>query len=400
MMQKNNIEPQHDSGSPAALLDSMSSPGCDDGNGDEGGEMAKRAKVATRQAAGPEMFASHSDTQVIYCGDNLDKLRSMPTGMVDLIYIDAPFNSNRNYEVFWGETKEKRAFEDRHESTKAYIEFMRPRCVELRRALKDTGSFYYHCDWHASHYVKVMLDQIFGENQFQAEIIWERTNARNEPSRWPRVHDTIYHYSKTKSYYFERLMVPGDAAKMPHTLITGPDGRKYNTFELTGSGRRNGESGLPWKGYDPDSFGRHWGYCQAQLDEWDSAGLIHWPKKTGKTGGFPRKRAETPFAPETRMVQLGDVWTDIDRINQSAAEKTGYPTQKPLSLLERIIRSSCDKDDIVLDAFCGCGDRLGSRAEPGTAMDRNRHLADRVSRHVGKAGEGLRAPREAGFHRP
>jgi DNA methylase len=106
------------------------------------------------------------DTRVIYCGDNLEQLGKLPDACVDLIYIDPPFNSNRNYEVFWGETKEKRAFADRHASTQAYIEFMRPRCVELHRVLKKTASFYYHCDWHASHYVKVMLDQIFGENQF------------------------------------------------------------------------------------------------------------------------------------------------------------------------------------------------------------------------------------------
>jgi DNA modification methylase len=104
------------------------------------------------------------DTRVIYCGDNLEQLAKLPDACVDLIYIDPPFNSNRNYEVFWGETKEKRAFDDRHESTRAYIDYMRPRCVQLARVLKKTGSFYYHCDWHASHYVKVMPDQIFGEN--------------------------------------------------------------------------------------------------------------------------------------------------------------------------------------------------------------------------------------------
>ena len=106
------------------------------------------------------------DTRVVYCGDNLEQLAKLPDACVDLIYIDPPFNSNRNYEVFWGETKEKRAFEDRRENTKAYIDYMRPRCVQLARVLKQTGSFYYHCDWHASHYVKVMLDQIFGENNF------------------------------------------------------------------------------------------------------------------------------------------------------------------------------------------------------------------------------------------
>jgi len=110
------------------------------------------------------------DTRIIYCGDCLDQLRKLPDACVDLIYIDPPFNSNRNYEVFWGETKEKRAFEDRHASTQAYIEYMRPRCVELARVLKKTGSFYYHCDWHASHYVKVMLDQIFRENDVLAYL--------------------------------------------------------------------------------------------------------------------------------------------------------------------------------------------------------------------------------------
>src|SRR6266478_7061222 len=140
------------------------------------------------------------DTRVIYCGDNLEQLRKLPDACVDLIYIDPPFNSNRNYEVFWGETKEKRAFEDRHASTQAYIEFMRPRCLELHRVLKKTGSFYYHCDWHASHYVKVMLDQIFGENQFVNEIIWKRQSAHNDAKQgskhYGRVHESILFYNK------------------------------------------------------------------------------------------------------------------------------------------------------------------------------------------------------------
>ena len=110
----------------------------------------------------------------------MEQLSKLPDACVDLIYIDPPFNSNRNYEVFWGETKEKRAFEDRHASTQAYIDFMRPRCVELARVLKPTGCFYYHCDWHACHYVKVMLDQIFGENGFINEIVWKRQSSHND----------------------------------------------------------------------------------------------------------------------------------------------------------------------------------------------------------------------------
>ena len=130
--------------------------------------MAKKTPAAEQPAAHhaadttpsalPRRPSSLVDTRVIYCGDNLEQLAKLPDACVDLIYIDPPFNSNRNYEVFWGETKEKRSFDDRHASTQAYIDFMRPRCMKLARVLKKTGSFYYHCDWHASHYVKVMLD--------------------------------------------------------------------------------------------------------------------------------------------------------------------------------------------------------------------------------------------------
>src|SRR5438876_4532054 len=152
------------------------------------------------------------DTCAIYCGDNLEQLRKFPAACVDLIYIDPPFNSNRNYEVFWGETKEKRAFEDRHASTQAYIDYMRPRCVELHRVLKKTGSFYYHCDWHASHYVKVMLDQIFGENNFVNEIVWKRSDAKSDVGQgskhFGRVHDSIFYYVGSDTYTFNPRFTP------------------------------------------------------------------------------------------------------------------------------------------------------------------------------------------------
>ena len=312
-----------------------------------------------KQTDQPDLFPLRR-SQVIYCGDNLAQLPKIPAESVDLIYIDPPFNSNRNYEVFWGETKEKRAFEDRHESTKAYIEYMRPRCAELSRVLKTTGSFYYHCDWHASHYVKVMLDQILGENNFQNEIVWQRTNSRTESANWPRLHDVLFLYTGgQKGYCFNPLMVLGDEGKMPHTLVTGPGGKKYNSSDLTGGGiTAKGESGKPWRGFNPTDFGRHWGYSRSQLDEWDAAGLIHWPKSKGTAGGFPRKRDEKSFIPSARMVQVGSVWTDIDRLNQTAKERLGYPTQKPLALLERIIKASSNPGDLVLDAFCGCGTAL------------------------------------------
>jgi DNA modification methylase len=167
------------------------------------------------------------DTRVVYCGDNLEQLKKLPDACIDLIYIDPPFNSNRNYEVFWGETKEKRSFDDRHESTQAYIEFMRPRCVELSRVLKKTGSFYYHCDWHASHYVKVMLDQIFGEDNFRNEIIWKRADAHNDAKgQLPVVSDSIFFYTAGKNYTFhiQRVPFPEKTLKEWYLYLELPDG--------------------------------------------------------------------------------------------------------------------------------------------------------------------------------
>jgi DNA modification methylase len=308
------------------------------------------------------------DTRVIYCGDNLEQLRKLPEACVDLIYIDPPFNLNRNYEVFWGETKEKRSFEDRHESTKAYIEYMRPRCVELHRVLKKTGSFYYYCDWHASHYVKVMLDQIFGENQFQNEIVWKRTHAHGSADRFAPIHDTIFFYSAGDSYTWTHptLTRDEDYVRRKFTKVDDKTGRLFQDISLTGSGIRKGESGKPWRGMDPTQIGRHWAIpgavmrryklggeaVQDRLDALDAAGLVYWPRSGG---GVPRLKS---FAEEVGGAAIGTVWTDIAPINSQAHESLGYPTQKPLPLLERIINASSEENDIVLDAFCGCGTAL------------------------------------------
>ncbi len=192
------------------------------------------------------------DTRVIYCGDNLDQLKKLPNGCVDFIYIDPPFNSNRNYEVFWGETKEKRSFADRHESTKAYIEYMRPRCGELHRVLKMTGSFYYHCDWHASHYVKVMLDQIFGENQFQNEIIWKRqsghSDARQGSRHFGRLHDTIFLYNSGDEPTWNQLYEPYDEEYLRtfYSNIEPTTGRRFQYGDLTAPGGAAPSKGNPY----------------------------------------------------------------------------------------------------------------------------------------------------------
>jgi DNA modification methylase len=204
------------------------------------------------------------DPRIIYCGDCLDQLRKLPAACVDLIYIDPPFNSNRNYEVFWGETKEKRAFEDRHASTQAYIDFMRPRCVELARVLKKTGGLYYHCDWHASHYVKVMLDQIFGEATFVNEIVWKRQSAHNDAKQGSkhlgRVHDTIFLYSGGGEYYFKHLYRPYDDEyiKNFYKHIEPATGRKYRLGDLTGPG--GASKGNPQ--YAVMGVTRYWRYSE------------------------------------------------------------------------------------------------------------------------------------------
>jgi site-specific DNA-methyltransferase (adenine-specific) len=342
----------------------------------------------------PRTLPDVAGTNTLYYGDNLDVLRQhIASESVDLVYLDPPFNSNATYNVLFksqaGQEAQAQlqAFDDtwhwspqceeqylailtgsvparvasavealrkllsEHGDMMAYLVMMAPRLVELRRVLKPTGSLYLHCDPTASHYLKLLLDATFGAENFQSEITWQRTNARSTTGRWPRLHDVILYYGNGPRPCFRTTTVVADTRKMPHTLITGADGEKYQTYELTGPGRtREGESGRPWRGFDPDAMGRHWGTTHIAMDEMDARGLIHWPGRHG----FPRRRAELPFD-DIREVTVGDVWTDIDRLNQAAKERLGYPTQKPLALLERIIKASSNPGDVVLDPFCGCG---------------------------------------------
>jgi len=335
---------------------------------------------------------------LLYYGDNLDVMRRhMRDETVDLCYIDPPFNSKRNYNQIYNnigheDRAQAQAFVDTwtwddhandcltqiltnvngvqtrqsidlvrgldsvlgRGSLFAYLVNMTVRVAEIRRVLKPTGSFYLHCDPTASHYLKLICDAIFVPQggDYKNEVIWKRHNARSTDQKWPRVHDVLLYYTKGKNYFFKPIQIPADQAKLPHTLITGPDGKKYQTYELTGPGvTQEGESGKPWRGFDPSKMGRHWANSHAAMDEWDAAGLIHWPKKNG----FPRRRAAEPFVEEERVVTLGDMWTDIDRINQTAKERLGYPTQKPEALLERILKANSSEGDVVLDAYCGCG---------------------------------------------
>ena len=212
--------------------------------------MAKKvvAKKAAEIAspARPVKPSALVDTRVIYCGDNLEQLKKLPDACVDLIYIDPPFNSNRNYEVFWGETKEKRAFDDRHESTQAYIDFMRPRCVNWPASSKRPAAFIITATGTPRHYVKVMLDQIFGENNFQNEIVWKRQHAHSDAKQgeaFGRVHDTIFLLQR------RRRITPGINTFTPHSRricrnrITAYDdeamARRYQLDDMTAARRRD-----------------------------------------------------------------------------------------------------------------------------------------------------------------
>lgn len=293
------------------------------------------------------------DTRVIYCGDNLEQLKKLPDACVDLIYIDPPFNSNRNYEVFWGETKEKRSFEDRHESTQAYIDYMRPRCVELARVLKKTGSFYYHCDWHASHYVKVMLDQIMGENNFVNEIIWKRNSSHNDAKQgskhFGRTHDSIFLYGGGEESTFNHQYTPYDEEYVEtfYKNVEPGTGRRFMYDNLTGPG--GAAKGNPL--YEFLGVTRYWRYKKERMEELHAQGRIVFRPN----GEVPRLKR---YLDEQKGMPIGSVWTDIRPLINFGKEALGYPTQKPIALLERIINTSSNPNDIVLDAFCGCGTAL------------------------------------------
>jgi DNA modification methylase len=321
--------------------------------------MAKKTasnSKKTQTAAKPSALV---DTRVIYCGDNLEQLKKLPNECVDLIYIDPPFNSNRNYEVFWGETKEKRAFDDRHASTQAYIDFMRPRCVELHRVLKKTGSFYYHCDWHASHYVKIMLDQIFGENLFQNEIIWKRSSAHSDTKqgmkRCGRICDYLFFYTKGDDWTWNTEYQGYDEEYTDafYRHVEENTGRRFRLSDLTAA-KPGGDTLYEWTGPDGTKVkpykGRYWAYSRDKMEEFEKQGRLYYSK-----GGMPSYKR---YLDEMPGVALQDIWDDIKPIGSSAAERLGYPTQKPLPLLERIIKASSNPNDIVLDAFCGCGTAL------------------------------------------
>ena len=319
--------------------------------------------------------------RTIFEGDNLDVMRGMNDECVDLIYLDPPFNSNRDYAAPIGSKAAGAAFKDTWDLTdvdeawhneiaetdlalykiidasehshgsgmKSYLIMMAVRLLEMRRILKPTGSLYLHCDPTASHYIKLFMDAIFGYGSFRSEVIWQRTSAHPSARRWASTYDSLLFYTKSEKYKWNRIYQAPDKNYVRTHYIYEDDTGRYRAADLTGAGVSRGASGQIWRGFDPNEKGRHWAYVPATLDEMDKEGLIHWPKKRT---GWPAKKVYWDDTRRGRPVH--SVWTDIPPINSQARERLGYPTQKPLALLDRIIQASSDPGDVVLDPFCGC----------------------------------------------
>jgi len=335
-------------------------------------------------------------TNVLYYGDNLDILRRyIPDESVDLIYLDPPFNSNRAYNVIFkdesGNSTDAQllAFEDtwhwgpdaegqyayltqtarnqgRVPSTvstiiaalrsgigenqmMAYLVEMAVRLVELHRVLKRTGSLYLHCDPTASHYLKVLLDAIFGPGNFLNEVVWRRTNPKGLAHlRFPRNHDVLLAFARDMPRIVANPQyAPYDPERVGKQYAgRDPDGRAFQLTSLL-----NPNADRPNLRYEFKGVLRTWRWTQERMLQADRDGMIVVPGR----GGVPRFKR---YLDEQEGVPVDDVWTDIPAVQGQAKERLGYPTQKPVALLERIIEASSNPGDIVLDPFCGCGTAL------------------------------------------
>ncbi|UCE16823.1 MAG: restriction endonuclease [Candidatus Bathyarchaeota archaeon] len=267
----------------------------------------------------------------------------------------------------------------------AYLSMMAPRLVELRRVLKHTGSLFLHCDPTANHYLKLLLDAIFDHGNFRNEIIWRRTGAHGAKRSFAPIHDTILFYTKTSDYYFKEVKKPYMKGHVETRYRKDALGKYRFTSGgniLTGAGATKGESGKAWRGFDPSSKNRHWAiprYLTKQmspefkrlsvlekLERLYQKGLIEikeglaWPipvryLEPDDGQPLPDIWAAQPYTEGTVFGTDDIIDADVAWLGTTDPERLGYPTQKPLGLLERIIRSACHKDGIVLDPFCGCG---------------------------------------------
>ena len=361
----------------------------------------------------------------LYYGDNLSIMEGMAKYSVDLVYLDPPFKSQQNYNLLYKtltgkpvpeqaeafcDTWEMDAEKDRISRNMpvlmkqygveqyyvdfwrlwmqalrhtqphllAYLIYMVQRLLQMKVILKPTGSIYLHCDPTASHYIKVMMDGIFGHDQFRNEVIWRRTGAHGRAKKWGPIHDTLLFYTMSNKYTWNRVFEDYDQSYLDKFYRFNDEHGQYRLVTLDGPGVRTGSSGTPWRDVDPGAKGRHWevppdralpewfehpaGYSamtvQERLDVLDEQGMIYWPPR----GSVPQHKRYLEVS-EGNPIQ--DIIYDIRPVGSQSKQRLGYPTQKPLALLDRIIRSSSNEGDVVFDPFCGCGTTIYAAHEAG-----------------------------------
>ena len=295
--------------------------------------------------------------QALLAGDAATGLPSM-RGKIDLIYIDPPFDSKTDYRTKIHlpaidiEQKpsiiEQFAYSDTwKDGTRSYLEMIIPRLILMRELLNEYGSIYVHIDWHVGHYVKVIMDEIFGRENFLNEITWQRVYSHNDSNRYGRVHDTVFFYSKSKDFIWNQQYEPYDEKYLGMYSMDDGDGRKYKVENTMGPGGRG--STYEWHGHT-----RAWRYSKETMKKLDDAGLLYYTNS-----GFPKKKV---YLDEMPGKPIQDVWVDINVIAGQAKELLNYNTQKPEKLLERIIKSSSSEGSVIADFFSGSG-TTGSVAE-------------------------------------
>jgi site-specific DNA-methyltransferase (adenine-specific) len=325
----------------------------------------------------------------LYYGDNLTVLKGCVSDeSVDVIYLDPPFNSQATYNVLfkstagekskaqieafldtwhWGEEAElafdgvmtgestdaaemlrsMRAFLKENDMM-AYLAMMAVRLLELRRVLKRTGSIYLHCDSTASHYLKLLMDAIFGPLNFRSEITWKRTNIHNDSKNWSAVADNLLYYVKESNsdFTWNPIYQKHSDEHVASKYKADEAGRMFTLSDMRSPNPRPNLM-YEWKGFAPHPNG--WAYSRETMQRLDAEGRIWYPDDKNKRPRLKR------YLEEMKGTVLANIWTDIFPINSQAQERLGYPTQKPQALLERIITASSNEGDIVLDPFCGCG---------------------------------------------
>lgn len=302
-------------------------------------------------------------------GDNLQVMKSLldlkkagklcnadGTPGVRFVYIDPPFATKQDF----AGSEDEKAYQDKITGSQ-FIEFVRKRLILLRELLSNDGTIYVHLDWRKCHYLKAILDEVFGEAMFQNELIWQRLSARSDSKTYNHIHDVIYFYSRSHSFDFTTQYSKYSKEYTDKFYrYKDKDGRLFSLGDLTARGLRNGESGKPWRGVDPAKLGNHWKVTIQTLDKLDKKGLIYWPPK----GKVPRLKQ---YLDERLGRPLQSLWQDISPVQFASSENSNYPTQKPELLLMRPISSSSKPGDIVLDAFAGSGtscavaEKLGRR---------------------------------------